>query len=132
MVNCDRESGAALVLVLFAVTLVVTSVLLTAALLDGRQLAARYEYRSVVLTSLSDAAIAETLARLSADAAFDGIPERRFGQGSVSSTVSVTAGGTRLVIAVGSYDGWRSVVTAEVVPEVLPRLLWFTRHQAAR
>ncbi len=124
------ESGVALLWALLATTAVAGSVLLVAGIVASRQPASRYDYRSVVLTALSDAAMAETLARLATDPAFSGIDARRFGAGTISSSVSVTPFGLRLVTAVGEFQGWQSVVRAEVALEPGPRLVRITRFQA--
>ncbi len=124
-----REAGAALVLALLAVTAVAAAVLVVAGLIDARRVASGYEYRTVVLTTLSDAALAETLARLSEDPDHAGIDERRFGEGGIASSVGTTPAGTRLVTAVGSFAGWRSVLVAEVrLEDGGPRVLGFERH----
>ena len=128
----SHESGVALLWALLAVFLVASAVLLVASLLDGRQVTTSYEYRVVVLTSLSDAVFAETLAQVSIDADFPGVTARRFGDGTISSTVVVTPTGARLVTATGAFDDWRSVITAEVsLEEEGPRIVRVSRRQVA-
>jgi hypothetical protein len=124
------ESGVALLWAMLALLAVATSVLLVASLLDERQVTTDYEYRSVVLTSLSDAAFAATLARMSIEPGFPGVTERRLGDGTISSTVAVTLAGTRLVTATGRFDDWRSVITAEVAfDQEGPRIVRVSRRQ---
>jgi hypothetical protein len=130
VVKATKESGVALLWALLATTAVAGSVLLVAAVVASRQPSSRYDYRSVVLTALSDAAVAETLAELDADPAFPGIEARTFGAGRISSTVATTPFGLRLVSAVGEYQGWQSVVRVEVAMEPGPRVVTIERRRA--
>jgi hypothetical protein len=130
-----RESGAALVLALGAVALVLASVLLVARLLDTRQIASSYEQRSIVLTALSDAALAETLAKLSEEPNYTGIGDRDFGSGTIRSRVTTTPRGRKDVTAIGEYGGWQSIIAAEVYLEEetgRPRVAKARRTQVAR
>jgi hypothetical protein len=124
------ESGVALLWALLATTAVAASLLLVAAVVASRQPSGQYDYRSVVLTALSDAAMAETLAELDSDPGFLGIEERQFGAGRVSSSVSATPFGLRLVTAVGEYQGWRSVVRAEIAIDPVARVIKVDRRMA--
>ncbi len=128
--KAKRESGVALLWALLATTAVAGSVLLVAGVVASRQPSSRYDYRNVVLTALSDAAMAETLAGLDADPAFSGIDERPFGAGRISSSVATTPFGLRLVTAVGEYQGWRLVVRVEVAMEPGPRVVKIERRRA--
>lgn len=128
--KATRESGVALLWALLATTAVAGSVLLVAGVVASRQPSSRYDYRNVVLTALSDAAMAETLAGLDADPAFSGIDERHFGAGRISSSVATAPFGLRLVTAVGEYQGWRLVVRVEVAMEPGPRVVKIERRQA--
>jgi hypothetical protein len=133
VVKSRVESGVALVLALVALIVVVASVLLVASLIDERRIPTNYEYRSLVLTALADAALAESLAQLSQDPNFIGIDERSFGGGEITSTVTTTPLGTRQVMSVGEFDGWRAVLNAEVaLDESGPRILRVSSHQSAR
>lgn len=132
MVKVDRDSGVALLWALLATTAVAASVLLVASVVASRQPASQYDHRNVILTALSDAAMAETLARLDADPAFAGIDERPFGVGRISSSVDATPFGLRAVTAVGEYQGWLSVVRAEVAMEPGPRIVTIHRRRAVR
>jgi hypothetical protein len=127
----NRQSGVALLWALLALTAVAAAVLLLASLLVSRQVASRYEYRSVVLNSLSDAAMAETLAELARDPAFQGVAQRRFGMGTISSSMGSTPYGVLVVTAVGEYDDWVSVVRAEVSIQGGPRVVNVERRQVA-
>jgi hypothetical protein len=59
------EGGQILILSLLVVVLLTTALLLIAAALEARMKAVRREAAAVRLTALADAALAETLARLS-------------------------------------------------------------------
>lgn len=132
MVNSSRQSGVALLWALLATTVVAGSVLLVASIVASRQPSLRYEYRSVVLTTLSDAAMAETLAGLASDPACSGVDARALGPGTISSSVATTPFGLRLVTAVGEFQGWQSILSAEVAMEPGPRLVGITRLQVPR
>ena len=132
MVMAERESGVALLWALLAVTAVAASVLLVASAVASRQPSSRYDHRNVVLTALSDAAMAETLARLSSDPACSGIDERPFGGGTIASTVTTTPYGLREVTAVGEYQEWRSVVRAEVAMDQGPRIVTVEPRRTVR
>jgi len=110
-----RESGAALVLALIAITLILTSVLLLAKLIDARQTASSYEQRNIILATLADAAFAETLAHLSENSTFAGVQERNFPNGRISSRVSPAPSGGKTVVAIGERGRWREVIVARVV-----------------
>lgn len=73
----------------------------------------RLEERSATLIALTDAALAETLARLAADPAFAGLPARLLGQGRISSTVERVEAGA-LVRARAEVAGWQAVLEAEI------------------
>jgi len=126
-----RESGAALIWALLALTAIAAAVLIAGSFIDSRQVSNAYEYRSVVLTTLSDAAMAETLAELEHDPAFTGMDLRRFGDGSISSSVGSTPLGLRLITAVGEYGGWKSVIRAEVTMEGVLQVVKVERVQVA-
>jgi hypothetical protein len=135
MVSRGRESGAALVLALLVVAAMLTSVLLIAKLLQARQIAASYEQRSIVLTALSDAAVAESLAKLAEHGHFNGVPDRAFGGGRIRSTISTTPLGRKVVIATGEYGDWLSIARVEVHidPETgAPTITKVRRTQVAR
>jgi hypothetical protein len=99
--------------------------------LQSRGVGVVIEERSVRLTALSDSAMAETLAELSQKGlAFSGVRERRVEGGTMSSTVRPISGWEVEVTAVGSRDGWTSVIRAKVFLQGQPRVLWWQRTQA--
>ena len=128
----SRQSGAALVMALVALTVVLGVVLVVASQLQGLQAGARHDARSAVLASLADAAFAEALARLSEDPGFTGAPARRFGAGEIASAVGVSEDGARAVTATASYQGWTEIIVAEVDLTAGPRILRLTRSQPPR
>ena len=115
MVNIPKsERGTALLLALVTVIVVTMSMLLVASFIEGRKISFVTEERNVVISALADAAMAETLARMSESKNFKGIEMRSFGQGSISSTVSIESGGYRKVIAVGRFKLWAASIDAQV------------------
>jgi hypothetical protein len=130
MVGSASERGTALVFALATLTLVAITIAVVAAELQSRGAGVVIEERSVRLTALSDAAMAETLAELSAHGAeFAGVPERRVEGGTMSSSVRPIGEWEAEVIAVGSRDGWISTIRARVFLEGGPRVLWWQRTQ---
>ena len=109
-----REDGFILPAVLLAILLLSIGLALVATSLQLRRGMVRREARSVTLTALSDAALAETLARLSQDPYYDGVPERDFGGGRLRSTVRFLSPGRYEVVATALYAGQERTVEAEV------------------
>lgn len=110
-----REAGFALASALLAVLLLSIGLALVAASLQLRMGLVRREARSVTLTALSDAALAETLAELGRDAYFPGVRERDFGGGRLRSEVRLVSPGRYEVVATASYAGRERTVEAEVL-----------------
>jgi hypothetical protein len=124
----SSQRGIGLVVAMVALVLVTLTVLLLASLLKGRSDGYRARHRTVVLVSLSDAACAETLARLAANPDSTGVVRRVLGDGVIESRVSGSGQGRRLVVAEGRYAGWRGTVTAEVeVGDGGPRVVSWNR-----
>ena len=61
--------------------------------------------------------------------AFAGVAERRVEGGAMSSTVRPIGQWEVEVIAVGSRNGWSSVIRARVFLQGGPRVLWWQRTQ---
>ncbi len=76
-----REAGSALLFAIGAIVVVAMAVLLLADYLDTCFSAFSTEQSNVVLTNLSDAAFAETLARMASSRDYPGFPDREFGSG---------------------------------------------------
>jgi Tfp pilus assembly protein PilV len=110
-----KDDGFALPGALLALLLLSVALALVAASLQLRMRLVLRESRSLTLTALSDAALAETLARLSEDAAFRGAPEHAFGAGSLKSEVRPLSAVRFEVTATAGYAGRKRVVEADVV-----------------
>ena len=126
-----QERGSALVFALATLTLVAITVAAVTSELQSRGAGVVIEERSVRLTALSDASMAETLAELSDKGiAFSGVPERRFEGGTMSSSVRIISAWEVEVLATGSRDGWSSVIRAKVSLQTSsPRVVWWQRTQ---
>lgn len=130
MVRETSERGTALVFALATLTLIAITIAAVTADLQARGAGVVIEERSVRLTALSDAAMAETLAELSVQGSgFGGIPERRVEGGAMSSRVRPIGEWEAEVVAVGSRDGWVSTIRARVFLEGGTRVLWWQRTQ---
>ena len=133
MVNGRSDRGSALVVALATLTLIAITIAAVTAELQSRGAGVEIEERSVRLTALSDAAMAETLAELSAQGTgCFGVAERRVEGGAISSTVRPIGAWEAEVIAVGSRHGWVSTVRARVFLTGGPRVLWWQRTQGPR
>jgi hypothetical protein len=125
-----HERGSALIFALATLTLVAITIAAVTAEIQTRGAGVVIEERSVRLTALSDAAMAETLAELSDKGiAFAGVTERRFEGGGMSSSVRIISAWEVEVVAVGSRDGWNSVIRAKVSLVAGPRVVWWQRTQ---
>ena len=131
MVTRSSERGTALVFALATLTLIAVTVAGVASDLQARGAGVVIEERTVRLTALSDAAMAETLAELSEKGlAFGGVPQRRVEGGTMSSRVRPVSESEVEVTAVGSRDGWTSEIRARVVVQGPPRVIWWQRTQS--
>ena len=125
-----HERGSALVFALATLTLIAITIAAVTAEVQARGAGVVIEERSVRLTALSDAAMAETLAELSEKGiAYAGFSERRVEGGTMSSTVRVVSAWEVEALAVGSRDGWSSVIRAKVSLQTSPRVMWWQRTQ---
>ena len=125
----SHERGSALVFAVAVLTLVAITVLAVSAEVFSRGAGVVLEERSVRLTALSDAAVAETLARLAVDSSFVGVPERRVEGGSIASAVRTVGPREVEVAATGFWAGWRSDVIVRVDVKGSPRVLRWRRTQ---
>lgn len=112
--SCRREAGFALPAVLLAVLLLSIALALVAASLQLRMGLVRREAQSLSLNALSDAALAETLAWLTQNAYYQGVPEHSFGNGRYRSRVRILGPGRYEVLATALYAGRTRTVAAEV------------------
>jgi hypothetical protein len=84
----DTESGFALLTALLVLVLVALCLTLISISLLLHMRAVRQESQGVILTALSDAALAEAVANLAVDANFTGVQEHPLGSGRIVSQVS--------------------------------------------
>ena len=125
-----QERGSALVFALAILTLIAITIAAVTAEIQTRGAGVVIEERSVRLTALSDAAMAETLAELSDKGiAYAGIAERRVEGGTMTSSVRVISAWEAEVLAVGSRNGWSSVIRAKVSLQRGPKVVWWQRTQ---
>ena len=110
-----RDEGFARAFTLIAILLLSIALALVAVSLQLRMGLVRREARSVTLTALSDAALAETLAWLSEDPYYGGLPERDFGGGRLRSEVRFLSPGRYEVVATAVYAGRVRTVEAQVL-----------------
>jgi len=114
--GCRRrgQHGHALITALFVLLLVSLAVALVAASLSSAMGGVRHELWELRLTALTDAAVAEALARLAHNPGFGGRPDHPYGGGALGSEV-VSLGAKRWrVKAWASYRGHRRAVRVEV------------------
>lgn len=122
----ESESGFALVTALLAVFLLSVALALVATSLQIRMNMVRQEARSLTLTALSDAALAETLAHLAIDATYRGVAAHPFGGGTIGSEVVRVDTRRYVVRATASYAGVERAVRATVLrlPEGTQVVSW--------
>ncbi len=121
-----QERGSALVFALATLTLIAITIAAVTAEIQTRGAGVVIEERSVRLTALSDAAMAETLAQLSDQGtAFAGVPERRVEGGTMSSSVRIISAREVEVLR----NGWSSVIRAKVSLHNGPKVVWWQRTQ---
>jgi hypothetical protein len=102
-----------MVLVALVVVVLLTGGLaLAAASLAERQRAVLREADALRLTALTDAAVAETLARLAAWPGFRGVSRRSFAGGALGSEVRAYSDGDFEILAWGEYGGRRRAIQA--------------------
>lgn len=108
------ESGQAMILALMALLMVSVAGSLLAGSLLLHLRAARHESEGVRLAALADAAVAASLAELSASPASRGLAERDFGGGSIASAIDHPEPERAVVVARAVYRGRSRRVRAEV------------------
>ena len=110
-----RESGFALMTALVVILLLSIALGLLAASLQLRLRLVREDAESVILSALSDAAVAEAVAHLAQSAYYSGSPEHAFGGGRIASRVEPVGVGVFAVTATAAFARRTRVVEAEVV-----------------
>jgi len=108
----SRQSGHALLLALIVIVLVgVAGAVLTTTL--GLHLhAARDETQRIQLVAMSDAAVAESLAELTASPGFSGVSKRDFGPGQIESTIQTISASQRRILATATLTSGRQLRVA--------------------
>ncbi len=124
-----RENGYALLAALLVIFLLSTALALLGASLQLRMRLVREDGKTVILSALSDAAVAETLASLAQSGSFSGADEHDFGGGRISSQVTPLSGfGLYDVVATAKFGDRKRVVQAEVYREPgKARVRWWRR-----
>ena len=82
-----RESGQGMLLALMVLVIMMTALGLLASSMRMSVLEDKRGFRTVSLIAMSDAVMAETLGYLADDQDFEGVEQREFGDGTISSTV---------------------------------------------
>ena len=124
------ERGVALVFALATLTLVAITVAAVAAEIRSRGAGVVLEERSVRVTALVDAAMAESLAEIAdKGSTFLGITERAVEGGTISSTVRAMGELEVELVAVGTRDDWQATIRARVNLTTGPRVLWWEKTQ---
>ncbi len=112
------QSGFALPGALLALLLLSVALALVAASLQLRMGLIQREARTVTLIALSDAALAETLANLTYDADYGGVPDKDFGGGRIGTDVRRFSAVSFAVTASATYARRKRVVEADVARPV--------------
>ncbi len=118
------ESGFALLTAMLVILLVSIALGLLAASLQLRLRMVRDDAENVILSALSDAAVAEAVAHLAESAYYSGSPEHDFGGGRIASQVTPLGTAIFGVVATARFAGRKRVVEAEVFrpPGAAPRV----------
>lgn len=114
MVTRSSERGSALIMAILAAALIGTAVMLLSQDLNDRQRLLRHKVRKITTGHLCDAVFAETLAELSNDPDFSGVPFRQVEQGVIGSLVNIESAEMISISAEAEFDGLRSILEAEI------------------
>ena len=127
-----RERGAALLVAMVALVVVSIAAHAVHGTLVRSLHGFRGDRRAAQLRALSDAALADTLARLSSDPAFRGVPRRPLADGFLKSEVRPRGEGVVEVFATAEAAGVRSTAWAVVALEPTgPRVVEWAPSAAA-
>lgn len=97
--------------VLLIIAVVLAAVFRTALATKGSM---QRERRLIELRAASDAALAETLAALEERSSFSGFGQHSFSGAVLSSSVRISGGGRREVVATAVKNGWSMTLTATI------------------
>jgi hypothetical protein len=114
VVSRRGEAGYALLTAALVIFLLSVALGLLAGSLQLRLRLVREDAESVILSALSDAAVAEAVANLAQSADYPGSPEHAFGGGKIASRVTPASPGIFDVIATATYGSRHRTVQAEV------------------
>lgn len=109
------ESGFALMTAVVVILLLSIALGLLGASLQLRMRLVRQDGVHVVLSALSDAAVAEAVAHLAESAYYSGAPEHEFGGGRIASQVRPMGPTLFAVTATAEYAGGKRIVEVEVL-----------------
>lgn len=120
------ESGVAMLLTLVVLLLLGIALALIAGSLAHRLKLAQNDAETVILSALTDASIAEGLADLARNANSPGIPQHKFGAGSIESRITPLGSSSYTLIASALYGDRRRNVEAIVqrTPEEIRVVRW--------
>ena len=110
----QRQTGHALFVALVVMVLVAAAVTLLATHYGYRARLISQEARRIHLVALTDAAVAESLAKLNESAGFAGVTEREFGGGTIGSEIDSLPAHRRAILATATYRGWTRRVRVQV------------------
>ncbi len=114
MVTRRAERGSSLIVAILACALIGATIGILSQDLIDRQRLFRHEARVIGLTHLGDAALASTLAELTADPSYQGMTTRRVDDGAVWSRVTANSATSLAVSVRAELDGWFGCLEAEV------------------
>lgn len=116
MVNPHRhgEAGFGLLMALMVLFLLSIALALLAGSLQLRMRLVREDAETVILTALSDAAVAEAVANLAQNPAYLGAPAHDFGHGKIATVVTPLGPGLFDVVATATYSTRTRSVEVEV------------------
>lgn len=106
--------GHALLVALIILLIVASAATMVAAHFGVRARSVSQESRRIHLVAMTDAAIAESLAKLDQSAGFAGVPQRDFGGGTISSQIDPLPDHRRRILALAAYRGGERRVQVEV------------------
>ncbi len=112
--RAHRRSGHAIVIALVVLVLVAAAGAAIATFLQLEMRSSLQESRRIQLVALGDAALAEALAELSRSRAYRGSAERRFGKGTIGSTVRAIGVDRYEIVSTATVTGRDRRVVAEV------------------
>lgn len=99
---------------MLVMVLVAASIALLVGHFGFRARLASQEARRIHLVAITDAAVAESIAKLNKSAGFAGVTQRHFGGGTLGSEIESLSASRRLIVATASYRGWTRTIRVQV------------------